>query len=174
MCDDGVPRTSLRMRARRRGFTLIELVVVLLLIAVATAVTVPAFLDGEPRQTDLDAATERISLLFRLARDSAVHSGMPVTVSIDSITGTAWLVTGADAQDAATVSNVGRPAGALHVTPGESLALPMSVRLELASARARFRFSPGGAAFGDTIVLRTNTGARAITLDPWTGDAVTY
>lgn len=174
ICDDVVPRTPLRMSARRRGFTLVELVVVLLLIAVATAVTAPAFLDEEPRLDDIDAATQRVSLLFRLARDSAVHAGTPVTVSIDSITHTAWLVTGADAESGAAASNVPRPAGALHVTPGESLDLPASVRIEMARARARFRFMPGGAAFGDTIVLRTGAAVRSITVNPWTGDAVTF
>ena len=167
MCDVVIP-----IRAQRRvrgGFTLIELVVVLLLVAVATAVTVPAFL-AEPEREDLDIATQRIDLLLRLARDSAVHIGMPVTVSIDSVSGTAWLVTGTQADTFADAA----PAGSVHAAPGASLDLPPSVTMQLAGARARFRFIPGGAAFGDTIVLSSGGVARAITLNPWTGDAIVY
>lgn len=158
--------------AVRAGFTLVELVVVLLLVAVATAVTVPAFLE-EPQRDDLAIATERIDLLLRLGRDSAVRAGQPVTVSIDSITGTAWLVTGREDEQPSDGSTV-RRAGALHVVPGQSLDLPPSVRLQVASARARFRFIPGGVSFGDTIVLHAGTAARTITVNPWTGDALVY
>ena len=168
-CDVVIPVTRAR-RAVRGGFTLIELVVVLLLVAVATAVTVPAFL-AEPEQEDLDIATQRIDLLLRLARDSAVHIGMPVTVSIDSVSGTAWLVTGTHAD---MPGDGGRTAGSVHAAPGASLDLPPSVTMQLAGARARFRFIPGGAAFGDTILLSSGGVARAITIDPWTGDAIVY
>ena len=174
MSRDGVPHHRVMPSATRRGFTLIELVVVLLLIALATAVTVPAFLHEDPPQADMDAAEQRVSLLFRLARDSAVHSGAPVTVFLDSITATAWLVTGSSATSSDPASNASRTAGALHATPGESLGLPASVSLGMSSARARFRFMPGGAAFGDTLVLRAGATVRSMTVDPWTGDAVTF
>jgi len=159
------------MRSARTGFTLIELVVVLLLIAVASAVTVPALL-APPQPTDIDYATQRFQLLFRLARDSAVSAGMPVTVSLDSVTAHAWLVTGDGRANVDTAASI-RP-GALRVDVGESLELPASVRVQMTKARARFRFLPGGAAFGDTLLLRSGALSRALTLDPWTGDAIVY
>lgn len=168
----------------RGGFTLIEVVVVLLIIAVATAVTLPALLP--PRQDDdLTDATGRIEGLFRLARDSAARSGMPVVVVIDSATADAWLYPERDADDdvASHTTSSSRPLrapGALgrrdaaRAAAGESLELPPSVRLELTSARARFVFRPAGATFGDTLGLRHGNTMRIITVDPWTGHALVF
>lgn len=168
----------------RRGFTLVEVVVVLLVIALATAFTVPALL--QPRvDDDLTLAARRIDALFRLARDSAVRGGVPITVAIDSATAAVWLVAeqrgaGAGAGSGAAAWATPRPAppnpwaaGSARDT-GASLELPSSVRLEVAAARARWVFTPGGAAFGDTLVLRTTSRAMTIALDPWTGDAVAH
>jgi hypothetical protein len=44
----------------------------------------------------------------------------------------------------------------------------------LTRARARFAFAPTGAAFPDTLWLRTSIVTRGITLDPWTGDAIIF
>ncbi|MEX1181765.1 MAG: GspH/FimT family protein [Gemmatimonadota bacterium] len=143
----------------RGGFTLIELVVVLLIVAVATAVTVPALL-SEPVETELDAATHRIQDLFRIARDSAVRAGVPVTVTIDSATGAVWL--GSETVDGGAV----RAGGPLELPPG--------VGLQLSEARATFSFSPGGAAFADSLLLRAGTEERLITIDTWTGHMVAY
>jgi prepilin-type N-terminal cleavage/methylation domain-containing protein len=167
----------------RPGFTLIEIVVVLLIVAVATAVTVPAFL--QPRQDDaLIDATGRIEALFRLARDSAARGGVPIVVAIDSATSAAWLYPEwEDAGDAAAATPSSRlpprAPGALQrraaqQAAGESLELPPSVRLELSKARARFVFRPAGATYGDSLVLRQGGSVRLITVDPWTGHARVY
>jgi hypothetical protein len=60
------------------------------------------------------------------------------------------------------------------VAGGTSLELPAGIRLELTRARARFAFAPTGAAFPDTLWLRTSIVTRGITLDPWTGDAIIF
>lgn len=161
----------------RGGFTLVEMVVVLLILAVAAAVTVPALL--EPRQEEeLDAATRRIETLFRLARDSAARAGVPVTLTVDSVTGGVWLEperVRSDVVERATslTSRLQPPrSGASMAGPaGESLELPATVRLELTAARARFTFAHGGASFGDTVLLRRGAAVRVITLDPWSGHA---
>jgi type II secretion system protein H len=169
-------------RAGRAGFTLVEIIVVLVIIAVATAFTLPAFL--EPRaEDDMTAAARRIDALFRLARDSAVRGGVPITVAIDSATGVVWLVPeriATAAAHSAPGSRLTAPTTAIRsvrrdaADAGESLDLRPSVRLELSAARAGFLFTPGGAAFGDTLVLRTATRSLTITLDPWTGHAIAH
>ena len=148
------------MRRARPGFTLIELTVVLLIITIAAAVTVPAILD-EPVADDIVTAGRQLDQLFRIARDSAQRSGTRVIVSIDSLSGTIWL---ASASDTATA--------VLAATPGFTLPLPAGVQLQLTKPRAVFDFAPTGAVFSDTLQLRTALVTRTITLDPWTGDAV--
>lgn len=150
------------MRGLERGFTLVELVVTLLVLALAASVAVPAFRPEEARG-DLDRAVEAFEDLLRAARDSAVAAAVPVTLSIDSITGGVWVTTPAD-----------RAAGGPQEAAAIPFPLPPSVRVELGRARARFAFQPGGSAFADTVVLRGSTGVRVLTLNPWTGHAIVH
>jgi prepilin-type N-terminal cleavage/methylation domain-containing protein len=145
----------------RAGFTLIEVTVVLFIIAVAAAVTVPAILE-EPVDEDIVFAGKQLGKLFDIARDSAQRTGVPVLVSVDSASGMVWL---SSVADTATF-------GVAAATPGFVLDLPRSVTMQLSKARARFEFAPTGAVFGDTLVLRTTMVTRKITIDPWTGHAI--
>jgi type II secretory pathway pseudopilin PulG len=165
------------------GFTLLEAVIVLLILAVGTAVAVPAFRAWLEEGSEMDVATRRVEALFRLARDSAAKTGVLVTVVIDSATATVWLdapppptldelTTFAPPRFGAVRTALSVPHAAGAAPDGEPLALPASIRLELSKARARFAFAPGGTAFGDTLVLRSSTEARSVTINPWTGDAV--
>jgi prepilin-type N-terminal cleavage/methylation domain-containing protein len=175
---------------RRHGFTLVEVVVVLGILALVAAFTVPAFLrDVEP--DDMTRAERRVEALFKLARDSAIRGGVPVTVVIDSVSGRVWLDVPPSPSvidsltDLATVAGVGvgtigvgtrvRLGGLTRgeaVDVGESLELPQSIRLHLSSARARFTFSPGGSAFADSLVLFGRSDSVLVTVHPWTADAV--
>lgn len=199
------PDLGRRIDDPRAGFTIIEVVVVMLILAVATAITIPALLPP-PADDDLTAATRKIDMLFGIARDSAARSGGYVTVMIDSATGGVWLLSDADpdsafapasgpfgarrvigggAADPARANSGGNVnASASHaVMPsfgdrdaraGEPLDLPSSVRLELSKARAQFRFSATGAAFADSLVLRTPSGTHLVTIDPWNGHAILH
>ncbi len=173
----------------RPGFTLIEMIVVLGILALMAAVAVPAF-RRLVEEDDLTQATGRVQALFQLARDSAIHGGQPVTVLIDSVSSNVWLnaklpvsLTDSTATTAHGSMGVGRgfslSASSMRMKSagdtadaGSSLDLPVSVRLELSAARARFTFAPTGAAFADSLVLKGAAGTRLITLDPWTGDVV--
>ncbi|MGH7503331.1 MAG: pilus assembly FimT family protein [Longimicrobiales bacterium] len=189
---EGVRRTGADAQPQaRRGFTLLEVVVTLLIVAIAAAVAAPAF-RSLYAEDPLTTAEQRFEALFRLARDSAIRGGQPVTVVIDSISGLVWLDSPPFAGVADSVrearqaerdagfgirssARAGRtdPSTAV-VTNGMSLDLPGEVRLSLARARARFGFAPTGAAFPDTVWLRTSVVTRGITLDPWTGDATFF
>lgn len=175
----------------RRGWTLIEVVVVLLVLVLGAAVALPAYRSlAGTGAGDIDDATRRLETLFRLARDSAVRAGTSVTVIIDSAGGRVWLdaLTSAGAEDwepPVTSSRMAgvRPATSRPRSTGPSRAageetraadayldLPVGVRLELPRARASFTFAPGGQFSGDSVVLRSGLETRTITLDPWTGD----
>jgi type II secretory pathway pseudopilin PulG len=194
----GSPRSCRRGRPRvcRRGITLLELVVALLIISLAVGVAVPAYLDLG-RQDDLARATQRVETLFRLARDSAIRSGLPVTVVIDSVADLVWMDTplriqlGSQAapeeapslfdgrgsafgtmgvDPTATLALLGGERAMEEVKPGEPLGLPPGVRMELPRARARFTFQPSGGALADTLLLTGVFGVRVVSIDPWTGD----
>jgi len=154
----------------RGGFTLVELTVVLIILAVMGALAVPAF-QRLVEEDDTTVAIRRVEALFKIARDSAVNSGAPVTVWIDSATSNVWLI-GAKTDTAAVDTVRQRHAGEIRLTPGEPMPLPEAVHIELTKTRARFRFAPSGAVFADSLVLRTMTDSLLITLNPWTGDVI--
>lgn len=169
------------------GFTLIEVVVALFIVSLAVAVAVPAYRSlGEV--DDLTRATRRVETLFRLARDSAIRSGLPVTVVIDSIDGLVWIDTveplglsSPEVRDALAYPDYAPEPGMLSalvgdqnddelLEPGSPIGLPGTVHMELPRARARFTFEPTGAALADTLLLSGPLATRVVTVDPWTGD----
>jgi hypothetical protein len=159
----------------------------LTIIALAVGVAVPAFL-GLGREDDRVLAVRRVETLFRLARDSAIGSGRPVTVVIDSVTQLVWVDTpprirlGAREVSDTLASRSGEADTTPHLAllggekalealrPGEPLGLPEGVRMELPRARTRFAFQPTGAALADTLLLTGSFGTLVVTVDPWTGD----
>ena len=169
--------------AGRRGFTLIEVVVALTIMAIGAAVAIPAFL-SLVREDDLTSATRTVERLFRIARDSAIHGGTPVTVVMDSATGYVWLDTpplvGGEVWASEWEENLSLFGSTSFLPPddvsletfGTILPIPAGVRLEISKARARFTFSPSGQAFADSLVLASVLGRRTVTLDSWTGDVV--
>jgi len=74
-------------RTRRRGFTLLELSVVLLIVALASAALVIRV--GAPfRKVQLDHTLARLEDLDRLARATARRTGRPVQLEVDPAAGT--------------------------------------------------------------------------------------
>ncbi len=152
--------------ARRDGFTLVELIVVMLILTLVAGVTVPALLAGREPDDDMTGAVRRVEELFRLARDSAIRGGTAVTVVMDSATNLVWLV-----PDQAPEAGDGS-GGITLLDEGTALDLPATVEVLLGQTRARFTFLPTGATIGDSLVISHAGTAVRLTLDPWTGDVI--
>ena len=98
--DPGSSAASLRRVARAGGFTLIEVIVVMALIAIGTALVSLALRDGAQNRLDEEGA--RLSALLESARAEARASGISVR----------WAPAEADAPDGAHFRFIGLPAAA--------------------------------------------------------------
>ena len=107
-------------QGRAAGFTLIELMLVMAIIAVATALVSLSLRDGN--QSRLEEEGARLSALLEAARTEARASGITVR----------WLPAAADASDGANFRFVGLPAGAELPTRW----LSRGVSAEIIGARA--------------------------------------
>ena len=139
--------------ADRVGFTLAEIVVVLLILGISAAVVVPAFGAATTRAADGEVAPTLASLLMR-ARRAAIDRATTVRASVDVTRGRVLITsTGADSST---------------VIADTTLVLPRGVTLESSSPRARYVFRLDGSGAGDTLVVN-GQGTTRITMDALTG-----
>ena len=147
----------MRLRhAKARGFTLIEMLIVIVILAIVSAVTVPAL-----RSSPDDAMTSSAKVLTTLmqrARQTAVERGQNVSLVVDAENARYW----------ATILSPGNPDSVVSYGPIE---LAAGATLSADESRSRYVFAPSGAATGSPIVVRLDSRAAVITLDQWTGDA---
>jgi general secretion pathway protein H len=122
---------------RSRGYTLLELITVLLILGAAAAVVAPSFFSGLVR-SPLDAAAERAAALLEDARAAAVRSGSPVTVDL-SIDGRALR------------------------SPTDTLLLEPPLRIEASGSERAVVFYPTGLAAGARWIVRTSEAGVAHT-----------
>jgi len=136
------------------GFTLLELAVVLVIVGVLSAVTIPAFSAGPRDDPAVVGASEVVSLL-RSARSRALGRAHPVTLRIDARTRMFVLAT-------ETGDSI------VEIAQG-IVTLPPGISLGAASATTQFRFAATGAARGDTVFVRGGGPAVSVWVDRWTG-----
>lgn len=82
-CPTQGPMLGLRARARSRGFTLIELILVMALLLIVAGVTFPSlrnFFQGR----SLDSEGRRFLALTRYAQSRAVSEGIPMVLWVDA------------------------------------------------------------------------------------------
>ncbi len=172
-------RSCTAVLERRDGFTLMEVIVTLVVLAIAAAAAIPAFL-GATRIEEMDRAVGAFEAVFRVARDSAVLTARPVLVTVDSATGAVWMETARATSGGTNIGGdmggtFGRLGGATVSALGRRIELSLPPGLEVMTTRARaaFRFWPTGAVDADSLALRDATGqVRLIVLDRWSGHVV--
>lgn len=143
------------MTRARRGFTLLEMSVVLAIMAIAVTLVVPALVDlGQvtPRHT----AASLLALL-QSSRAVAIDSNVTVTLLLDPISGNFRA-------DSTGVRGTGPvAAGQLVLQGGEALTTDLP--------RLRYVFAPTGAALADTVRVRGADSSVVVFVDPWSGVA---
>jgi prepilin-type N-terminal cleavage/methylation domain-containing protein len=134
----------------RAAFTLLELLVVLMLLAITAAAAVPAFLSDRSDSAERGVATSLATALMRV-RDGARASGAPATLILAPADGRMWLVW----RDSTVVEQ-------LIFARGVKLAAQSSARLEC-------RFTASGSATPFAVTIQ-GSHPLAVSVDGWSGE----
>jgi prepilin-type N-terminal cleavage/methylation domain-containing protein len=145
------------MRARR-GFTLLEMAIVLALMAISAALVIPAYTDlgTIPRVLPGNA----LLTLLRDARRLAIEQSLTVAVRVDPATNYYRVDTTGAFGSGMMVD------GTLEIGAYESLRTDLS--------RLQYTFRPSGSALGDTVTVQGNSITAVLAIDPWSGQAGLY
>ncbi|HEY9225112.1 MAG TPA: prepilin-type N-terminal cleavage/methylation domain-containing protein [Gemmatimonadaceae bacterium] len=142
-------------RANRPGFTLWELSMVLLVMAIAATLAAPAFARFGAEQPS--RGSDQLLGLLHDARKAAFDFNATVTLRVDPKT----LKYQVD-----TTS----PSGAGTLAEGV-IELGFTEKLDTDARRLQYVFRPTGAAFADTVVVRGGNVPLVVRVDPWSGVA---
>jgi prepilin-type N-terminal cleavage/methylation domain-containing protein len=138
-----------------RAYTLIEIVVVLLILAVVSAVAVPAF--SRLVAHDAGDVARDVASAYRTARQAAVTRGSPATAALDLRTGAYVVFTGRSADRPADTL----AAGVVRGNPA----------VRLSGGRdgwAWATFGPLGDARATPLMIEDGARRYELTVDPWT------
>jgi len=147
------------MKARavvRGGFTLVEMLIVIVILAIVSAVTIPA-LRSTP-EDELAVSAGVVTNLMQRSRQTAVERGQSVALVVDAANARYWAM-------------VVSPGTADSLVSYGPIDLSSGATLEGDESRSRYIFAPSGAAAGGPLVVRLDSRAAVITLNQWTGDA---
>jgi prepilin-type N-terminal cleavage/methylation domain-containing protein len=139
----------------RRGFTLWELTMVLLVLAIAAGLAAPAF--ARLGSEKPEGSADRVLGLLHDARKAAIDFNATTTLRLDPKTLKYAL-------DRSGVNGAGRLAEG-------TLDLGLTQTLETDKPRLQYLFRPSGAAFADTVIVRGGSVPLVVRVDPWSGVA---
>lgn len=171
--------------AGRRGFTLIEMVVLIIIMAIISGVVVPAYARFHARARFIHTVEETAGL-FRWARETAIAQGGAVVVRYDPQMGAFAAMAEAPAEEMDLPAALQETEEPLYAGPATSgYELPEGVRVagfepfgQAAPSGARdaaleMRFSADGSADGGMLALESEDGyAALIEVVPTTGRTV--
>ncbi|HEY5220505.1 MAG TPA: GspH/FimT family pseudopilin [Gemmatimonadaceae bacterium] len=143
------------MMRTRRGFTLLEMSIVLVIMAIAATLVVPALVDLG--QTPPHRTADALLTLLRASRATAIDSNVTVTMVVDPIAGYFRV----DSQGLRGSGQVA--AGQIDLSTSETMVTDLP--------RLTYVFQPTGAARGDTVRVRGADSSLVVRVDPWSGVA---
>lgn len=139
--------------ARTDGFTLLELLVVLAIVALMTAIAAPRFAAALPG-AELDSGARKLAAGLREARSLAVSTNRAVPFTL---------------RGDANLYTIGR-GGESRQLPGKLAITLVTGRREISGAnQGSIRFFPDGSSTGGRIELKGAGGKRSIEVDWLTG-----
>ncbi|MCH8917439.1 MAG: GspH/FimT family pseudopilin [Proteobacteria bacterium] len=139
--------------ARTDGFTLLELLVVLAIVALMTAIAAPRFAAALPG-AELDSGARKLAAGLREARSMAVSTNRAVPFTL---------------RGGANLYTIGR-GGESRQLPGKlAITLVTGSREIIGANQGSIRFFPDGSSTGGRIELKGAGGKRSIEVDWLTG-----
>jgi prepilin-type N-terminal cleavage/methylation domain-containing protein len=139
----------------RRGFTLVEMAIVMAIMAIASGLVVPALVDLG--RTPQRRTAESLLSLLNAARKIAIDHNVTVTMVMDPKSGNY------------RIDSTGY-FGAGMVTQSQIDLLGME-SMATDAPRLNYVFRPTGAALGDTVRIRGADSSVVVMIDPWSGVA---
>jgi prepilin-type N-terminal cleavage/methylation domain-containing protein len=149
------------IRRRRPGFTLVELVIVVLVIGILTAVAVPRYADGLCWHR-AETAAERIRADLALAQRRARMASASQTVSFDPVDH-AYMIPG--------VPHLDHPGWEYQVDLQAAPYAASIVSADFGGDAALVFDGYGAPDSGGTVVVQSGKHQKTITVDPETGKA---
>jgi general secretion pathway protein H len=152
----------MKTRSRREGFTLIELIIVLVILSVITALVAPRLIQSLSR-INVEATARRVASALRLARSLAVTEKVPYLAMFDMNADMLTVVSYEQAREERDSPEPKTdPAGEPRVymlTDGIHLKKGVALNGEtITTGTFQMAFFPGGGASGGEVVLGDDEG----------------